>query len=105
MQPFMTVTVHFIKDDKMVSRIFSTFHVPETHTAENLAQRLEDVAKEWGIVNKVICVVTDNGSNIVKAINILSNKYQQQGKSVAQLLLAITNYVFLLKVCGIGSPV
>jgi hypothetical protein len=94
MQPFMTVTVHFIKDDKMVSRIFSTFHVPETHTAENLTQRLKDVEKRVKIAKKVICIFTDNGSNIVKAINILSNKYQQQGKSVAQLLLAMTNYDF-----------
>jgi hypothetical protein len=41
MQPFMTVTVHFIKDDKMVSRILSTFLVPETHTGENLAKDLK----------------------------------------------------------------
>ena len=44
--------------------------------------------------DEVIGVVTENGSNIVKAINILSNKYRPQGKSVAQLLLAMTNYDF-----------
>lgn len=87
--PFMTITVHFIKDAEMISRVLSTFAVPESHTADNLASRLEDVAKEWGIVDKVICVVTDNGANIVKAVTLLGAKYQQKGTSLYNILLAI----------------
>lgn len=79
--PFMTVTVHYIKNAEMISRVLSTFSVPESHTADNLALRLEDVAKEWGIADKVVCVVTDNGANIVKAVNILAAKYQEQRTS------------------------
>jgi hypothetical protein len=79
--PFMTVTVHYIKNAEMISRVLSTFSVPESHTADNLALSLEDVAKEWGIPDKVFCVVTDNGANIVKAVNILAAKYQEQRTS------------------------
>jgi hypothetical protein len=79
--PFMTVTVHYIKNAEMISRVLSTFSDPESHTADNLALRLEDVAKEWGIADKVVCVVTDNGANIVKAVNILAAKYQEQRTS------------------------
>jgi hypothetical protein len=79
--PFMTVTVHYIKNAEMISLVLSTFSVPESHTAGNLALILEDVAKEWGIADKVVCVVTDNGANIVKAVNILAAKYQEQRTS------------------------
>ncbi|KAJ4922467.1 hypothetical protein JOQ06_019562 [Pogonophryne albipinna] len=41
----------------------------KSHTSQNLAQELSRVAKEWGIQDKIAACVTDNASNIVKAVN------------------------------------
>lgn len=55
----------------MVSSLLSCFEFSDRHTAENLADELLRVAKDWKIENKVVCCVTDNASNIVKAIKLL----------------------------------
>jgi hypothetical protein len=53
---------------QLISRVLSTAQMDEEHTAENLAAP-KTVLHEWKITDrKVIAVVTDNGSNMVKAI-------------------------------------
>ena len=39
-------------------------------TAENLATELSSVTNEWEITDKIVCVVTDNASNIVAAVRL-----------------------------------
>lgn len=46
------------------------FIVNVAHTAENLAAELTSVASEWGITDKIVCLVTDNASNIVAAVRL-----------------------------------
>jgi hypothetical protein len=53
---------------KLHSHVLETISIPERHTSLNLSIRLTEIAKCWGIENKVACVVTDNASNIVNAI-------------------------------------
>ena len=67
----MSVTCHFIENYKMVSCILDCFQFSDIHTSENLAEELLRVAKEWQVERKVICCVTDNAANIVKAIRSL----------------------------------
>jgi hypothetical protein len=65
----LTVTCHFIDSElKLHSHVLETISIPERHTSLNLSIRLIEIAKCWGIENKVACVVTDNASNIVNAI-------------------------------------
>lgn len=66
---YMAVTVHFIHEFKMHSRVISTKKIEECHTAETLKRLLLEVAEEWKIKEKVVAVVTDNASNIKKAVN------------------------------------
>ena len=40
----------------------------DSHTAEVLASELMDIAQEWGVTERVVCVITDNASNIVAAV-------------------------------------
>ena len=65
---FMSVTCHFIDDYKMVSVLLDCFEMSERHTADNLSEQLVRVAREWGIADKVVACVSDNASNVVKAI-------------------------------------
>jgi hypothetical protein len=66
---YMAVTVHFIHEFKMHSRVISTKKIEERHPAETLKRLLLEVAEEWKIKEKVVAVVTDNASNIKKAVN------------------------------------
>ncbi|KAJ4922008.1 hypothetical protein JOQ06_004027, partial [Pogonophryne albipinna] len=66
---YMSVTCHYITDFKLRSNLLDCFVVAESHTSQNLAQELSRVAKEWGIQDKIAACVTDNASNIVKAVN------------------------------------
>uniref|UniRef100_A0A3Q3FCW9 BED-type domain-containing protein n=1 Tax=Labrus bergylta TaxID=56723 RepID=A0A3Q3FCW9_9LABR len=65
---FMSVTCHFISDFKNVSVLLDCFEMSDRHTADNLAEQLLRVAREWNIVHKVVACVSDNAANVVKAI-------------------------------------
>ena len=49
------------------------------HTAVILAEHLEKCMQEWGINStNILMVVSDNGSNMVKAVQLLNDRYFQQ---------------------------
>ncbi|CAG5044456.1 unnamed protein product [Parnassius apollo] len=41
----------------------------EQHTAHNIQCALEEIVESWNISDKIHVIVTDNGRNIVKAVN------------------------------------
>jgi hypothetical protein len=65
---FMAVTVHYLNDQGLTSRLLdcSPFHI--RHTSENLKERLLDVIADFDISEKVVAAVTDNAANVKKAI-------------------------------------
>ncbi|CAB4063499.1 unnamed protein product [Lepeophtheirus salmonis] len=71
MASFMSLTCHFIEDYKMASCLLDCFEFNDGHTSENLAEELLRVAKEWNVEKKVVACVTDNATNILKAVKIL----------------------------------
>lgn len=68
---FLSVTCHFIENYKMVSCLLDCFEFSDRHTADNLAEELLRVAKEWHVEHKVVGCVTDNAANITKAVKTL----------------------------------
>ena len=46
-------------------------HITGSHTAERIYQKYESVLKNWNVQRRVIRVVTDSASNMVKAFNLL----------------------------------
>lgn len=66
---YITVTCHFIFDDQLYSPVIATKDVSDRHTGQNIAATLTNIFNEWNIANKIITVVSDNGSNIKNAIN------------------------------------
>lgn len=69
-EPYMSFTVHFITEDfEMKARCLETMYFPESHTGENIAKALREVLARWGLDEKQqICITTDNGANVVKAV-------------------------------------
>jgi hypothetical protein len=49
--------------------LIATKDVFDRHTGQNIAVTLINIFNEWNIANKIITVVSDNGSNIKNAIN------------------------------------
>lgn len=67
---FLTVTVHYISSNwNMKSAVLETARMKNDHSAENIAEELTRIFKQWDILDKVYCIVTDNGANIVAAVN------------------------------------
>uniref|UniRef100_A0A9J7X243 HAT C-terminal dimerisation domain-containing protein n=1 Tax=Cyprinus carpio carpio TaxID=630221 RepID=A0A9J7X243_CYPCA len=58
-------------DFTMKSKCLQTSFFPDDHKGEILAQGLKDALASWSLEEeKMACITTDNGSNIVKAISI-----------------------------------
>ncbi len=69
-QSYCCITAHYISGNgKLKSALLETFEFNESHTAENIATHLKTVASNWEIDSKVVCVVTNNASNMVSAIS------------------------------------
>ena len=70
MDSFITTTCHFIEPTTftLVSKVLDTKHVSLSHTADNLATEMREVADKWGMKDPV--AVTDNAANVVKGCEV-----------------------------------
>ena len=68
-----TLTVHFIDKDYMLhGHILETREFTESHTAQNIGTELNDSLADWDLTElEMVGITTDNGANIVSAINLL----------------------------------
>ena len=46
----------------MLSFVLETFYLCVSHTAENIAAELLQIADEWNITEKVVAIVTNNSA-------------------------------------------
>ena len=70
MQPYMSLTVHFINNDWTLRSVcLQTAYFPEDHTGEIIAQGLRDALNSWNLAeDRLICMTTDSGSNMIRAL-------------------------------------
>ena len=69
--PYITVTVHYVNQKmKMISRVLNTTYMPQSHTAVNICAFLKEVAANWKITDKIVCVITDNAANMKEAVRL-----------------------------------
>ncbi|XP_072394799.1 E3 SUMO-protein ligase ZBED1-like [Diabrotica undecimpunctata] len=71
---YISVTAHFIKDVKLHSIVISTTELSEHHTSLNIANALRTILLNWEIFDKIVTIVTDNASNMKKAVKDFLNK-------------------------------
>ncbi|KAJ8969168.1 hypothetical protein NQ314_001910 [Rhamnusium bicolor] len=78
-QSFTAITAHFNDDDKgkhmFKSYLLGCIPFDERHTTKNLSDQLKIQANEWGISNKITCIISDNASNITAAIRITTWRF------------------------------
>lgn len=65
---YLGVTLHYIDHSfKRVSKLLSYARFKGVHSGLNIASELQAVVHEFELDNKVVAIVTDNGSNFVRA--------------------------------------
>jgi len=72
---FLGLTVHYLKGTSLKSHCFAVAELNERHTAHYIREILEKIFSDWQIdKSKIVTVVTDNGANVVAAINKIFGK-------------------------------
>ena len=67
---YLTITCHMIHPETMELHYFvlDTIEMNESHTSINLVNRITELLKDWGIKEKKLVFVSDNASDITKAV-------------------------------------
>lgn len=76
MDAYLAVTCHFINEnDQMSTVLLGVGKFSKCHTSENIAEVKSALMEEWGIQNKVRCLVTDAAANMVACASILKLRH------------------------------
>lgn len=70
MRGFLGITCHFIVNWSLESAMLECKRFKGRHTAENIAQYYDEAITSYGIHSKIVTTVTDNASNVVKAMSL-----------------------------------
>ncbi|XP_076841981.1 E3 SUMO-protein ligase ZBED1-like [Brachyhypopomus gauderio] len=70
LQPYMSLTVHFINDTWALRSIcLQTAYFPEDHKGEVIAQGIKESLNSWKLAeDRLSCMTTDSGTNMIKAL-------------------------------------
>ena len=68
--PYLTITVHYLDDWQLVSKVLQTEKIEGKHTGENICLELDAALESWGISSKVQAITIDNAANMVKACSL-----------------------------------
>lgn len=75
-EDYIAVTCHFVDEEAgaIASLLLECCRVPNSHTAQNLCDLLTDILNKWGVLEKTVCLTTDNANNVVAAVKLLKKK-------------------------------
>ena len=80
---FIGITAHFFADHERHHITLAVRRMPSPHTGDAILEVVSNVLAEWDIMsNKVGKIITDNGSNMIKAFkNVQATLIQESGES------------------------
>lgn len=90
---FFGTTVHWIDRTSLErnSAALACSRIRGRHTFDIIASTLEQIHAKFRITTKVLCTVTDNGSNFVKAFNVFSEPEAPVAVDPTQTVLSQTD--------------
>uniref|UniRef100_A0A8D9FH44 Zinc finger BED domain-containing protein 1 n=1 Tax=Cacopsylla melanoneura TaxID=428564 RepID=A0A8D9FH44_9HEMI len=76
-ESFYAITVHYIgKDGQLQAKLLSCERFPPVrHDAMNISEYLKKTFEDWGILNKIVAITTDNASVMIAAVQLLSIRH------------------------------
>ncbi|XP_076670787.1 LOW QUALITY PROTEIN: E3 SUMO-protein ligase ZBED1 [Andrena cerasifolii] len=103
-QSFLTVTSHYILQDKLYTNVLATSVLDERHTIEYITSIIQDTLTEFNIADKTVAVVTDNAANMIGAVRSLGYLHLPCAAHTLNLVVndsisAIPDIVSTLKTC------
>ena len=75
---YMAVTVHMVKDGCCSSNLLAFKAVAGSHTGQKIADELDAIVAEYSLKDKICFVVSNNASNMIKAMNIFFQRLMLQ---------------------------
>ncbi|XP_075884511.1 zinc finger BED domain-containing protein 6-like [Nelusetta ayraudi] len=76
MDAYLAVTCHFVGENTRLSSVLLGVQAfPQSHTDENIARVKASLMEDWGITNKVTCMVTDGAPNMVACVRELKLRH------------------------------
>lgn len=73
-ESFLGLTIHYISDEfYLVSNTLALTHLSGAHSSQNLSSTLQQTLTDWNIFDKVKYFCSDNGRNIVLALELLNS--------------------------------
>ena len=91
---FIGVTAHFFASHKRHNVTLAVKRVPSPHTGEEVLKIVLQIFKDWNIPNhKIGSIITDNGSNMVKAFKILQLQNKKKICKMKVMMRKILNCV------------
>nr|CAD7444636.1 unnamed protein product [Timema bartmani] len=91
---FIGITAHFLEGGVIKSRCIVTKELEDHHTSVHISEKLEEACQQFGInKDKITCIVTDEGANMVAAANHFLGKGRHLQCFAHTLNLVIENVV------------
>ena len=80
---YLGVSTHFIEDETYKSISNGVKQLEERHTAENIEMWFNELLNDWKLEkDQIVCVVTDQGSNIKKLSSTVLERINIQNASL-----------------------
>lgn len=88
-QGFIGVTCSYIDSNFVLNEITLTVnHIRYPHTAQHIAESLEETLEEWKLREKVFIITTDNAANMKKAVSDMKSiEWQACSAHTLQLII------------------
>ncbi|CAG8657438.1 4612_t:CDS:2, partial [Ambispora gerdemannii] len=73
-QGYIGITASFMDSDfKIYDILLELEYLPYPHIAKHIRDKIQLIIEKWSLQEKVIAIITDNESNMIKAISYLNN--------------------------------
>ncbi|XP_039261082.2 E3 SUMO-protein ligase ZBED1-like [Styela clava] len=76
-ESYLCVTAHILSQDFNInSFVLSTKQLDDKQTGENIAGWIQEIVSDFGVpFSKIVSITTDNGSNMIAAVNLLKREH------------------------------
>ena len=90
-EAYTGITIHFVNATyQLESFLLETLEFPQSHTGTNIAKELQEILENWRLPeDKISAITTDNGTNIVAALEIKQWKRMPCFSHTSQLAVEV----------------
>lgn len=81
MRGFLGITDHYIHEWQMKSVMICCKRFKGKHSAENIRYEYEETVSSYDIYEKIICIISVNAANMVKAFDFALPGFEEEQKS------------------------